>query len=151
MTRIIAIANQKGGVGKTTTTVNLAAGLAKVGKRVLMVDLDPQGNATMGSGVDKRQLKATIYDVLLETSSVAQARVTSDKLVAAGCGYDVLGANRELAGAEVELVELERRERDGGAHVVRVLRADDGRVREAGPRRSELLPRREKGGGGGGV
>jgi chromosome partitioning protein len=87
MARIFCIANQKGGVGKTTTTVNLAAGLAKVGQRVLMVDLDPQGNATMGSGVDKRQLTASIYDVLLESSTVAQARTTSDKLVAAGCGY----------------------------------------------------------------
>ena len=111
MARIFCIANQKGGVGKTTTTVNLAAGLAKVGQRVLMVDLDPQGNATMGSGVDKRQLTASIYDVLLESSTVAQARTTSEKLVAAGCGYDVLGANRELAGAEVELVDVERRER----------------------------------------
>jgi chromosome partitioning protein len=111
MARIFCIANQKGGVGKTTTTVNLAAGLAKVGQRVLMVDLDPQGNATMGSGVDKRQLTASIYDVLLESSTVAQARTTSEKLAAAGCGYDVLGANRELAGAEVELVDVERRER----------------------------------------
>jgi len=104
--RIFCIANQKGGVGKTTTTVNLAAGLAKIGQRVLMVDLDPQGNATMGSGVDKRKLELTVYDVLLESASVAEARVRSDK-----CGYDVLGANRELAGAEVELVEVERRER----------------------------------------
>ena len=111
MARIFCIANQKGGVGKTTTTVNLAAGLAKSAQRVLMVDLDPQGNATMGSGVDKRQLAHSIYDVLLESSSVAQALVRSDKLDAAGYGYDILGANRELAGAEVELVELERRER----------------------------------------
>jgi chromosome partitioning protein len=106
MAKIFCIANQKGGVGKTTTTVNLAAGLAKVGQRVLMVDLDPQGNATMGSNVDKRQLELTVYDVLLESASVAEARVRSDK-----CGYDVLGANRELAGAEVELVELERRDK----------------------------------------
>ena len=111
MAKIFCIANQKGGVGKTTTTVNLAAGLAKVGQRVLMVDLDPQGNATMGSGIDKRQLKLSIYDVLLETSTVADAKVSSEKLVAAGCGYDILGANRELAGAEVELVDVERRER----------------------------------------
>ena len=111
MAKIFCVANQKGGVGKTTTTVNLSAGLAKVGQRVLMVDLDPQGNATMGSGVDKRQLKLTVYDVLLESASVAEARVRSDRLVQAGCSYDVLGANRELAGAEVELVEEERRER----------------------------------------
>ena len=111
MARIFCIANQKGGVGKTTTTVNLAAGLSKVGQRVLMVDLDPQGNATMGSGVDKRQLKLTVYDVLLESASIAEAKVTSDKLMAGGCGYDILGANRELSGAEVELVDLERREK----------------------------------------
>ena len=106
MPHIFCIANQKGGVGKTTTTVNLAAGLARIGQRVLIVDLDPQGNATMGSGVDKRQLEASIYDVLLEEVGIAQARVRSEKV-----GYDVLGANRELAGAEVELVNLERRDR----------------------------------------
>ena len=106
MARIFCIANQKGGVGKTTTTVNLAAGLARIGQRVLLIDLDPQGNATMGSGVDKRQLTLTVYDVLLESAGVREAVVRSDK-----CGYDVLGANRELAGAEVELVEVERRER----------------------------------------
>ncbi|SEB24088.1 ParA family protein [Variovorax sp. YR216] len=106
MAKIFCIANQKGGVGKTTTTVNLAAGLAKVGQRVLMIDLDPQGNATMGSGIDKRRLETTVYDVLLESASVAEARVTSER-----CGYDVLGANRELAGAEVEMVALDRREK----------------------------------------
>ena len=111
MAKIFCIANQKGGVGKTTTTVNLAAGLAKVGQRVLMIDLDPQGNATMGSGVDKRKLPQTVYDVLLESATIAEARVRSDKLQESGCSYDILGANRELAGAEVELVEVERRER----------------------------------------
>ena len=111
MAKIFCVANQKGGVGKTTTTVNLAAGLAQLGQRVLMIDLDPQGNATMGSGVDKRQLELTVYDVLLESASIAEARVSSQKLVDAGCGYHVLGANRELAGAEVELVEVERREK----------------------------------------
>jgi chromosome partitioning protein len=104
MPRIFCIANQKGGVGKTTTAVNLAAGLAQVGQRVLVVDLDPQGNATMGSGIDKRKLELSVYDVLLESASIAEARLRSDK-----GGYDVLGANRELAGAEVELVALERR------------------------------------------
>ncbi|HSV84727.1 MAG TPA: AAA family ATPase [Ramlibacter sp.] len=111
MAKIFCIANQKGGVGKTTTTVNLAAGLSKVDQRVLMVDLDPQGNATMGSGVDKRQLKLTVYDVLLESASIAEARVRSERLREAGCGYDILGANRDLAGAEVELVDVERREK----------------------------------------
>ena len=105
MAKIFCIANQKGGVGKTTTTVNLAAGLAQIGQRVLVVDLDPQGNATMGSGVDKRKLELSVYDVLLESASIAEAKVHAEK-----AGYDVLGANRELAGAEVELVELERRE-----------------------------------------
>jgi chromosome partitioning protein len=105
MAKIFCIANQKGGVGKTTTTVNLAAGLAKVGQRVLLVDLDPQGNATMGSGIDKRQLELSVYDVLLESASIAEAVVKADK-----CGYDVLSANRELAGAEVELVQLEHRD-----------------------------------------
>ena len=111
MAQIFCIANQKGGVGKTTTTVNLAAGLAKIGQRVLLVDLDPQGNATMGSGVDKRTLEASVYDVLLESATVAEAAVTPDKLKEAGAAYAVLGANRELAGAEVELVGEARRER----------------------------------------
>jgi chromosome partitioning protein len=106
MARIFCIANQKGGVGKTTTTVNLAAGLAQIGQRVLVVDLDPQGNATMGSGIDKRALKQTVYDVLIGHAHVRDARQHSERV-----GYDVLGANRELAGAEIELVNLEQRDR----------------------------------------
>ena len=104
--RIFCIANQKGGVGKTTTCVNLAAGLARVGQRVLVVDLDPQGNATMGSGIDKRALELSVYDVLLESAGVVEAGRRSEK-----GGYDVLGASRDLAGAEIELVGLDRRER----------------------------------------
>jgi len=77
MAYIFCIANQKRGVGKTTTTINLAAALAAIGQRVLMIDLDPQGNATMGSGVDKRQLQHSIYDVLLGEASIAQSRITS--------------------------------------------------------------------------
>ena len=105
MTKILAIANQKGGVGKTTTTVNLAASLAAAQQRVLLIDLDPQGNATMGSGIDKRDLQSSIYDVLLGSKTIAEAQLRSD----AG-KYDLLPANRDLAGAEVELVGMAHRE-----------------------------------------
>lgn len=105
MAKVLAITNQKGGVGKTTTTVNLAASLAAAKKRVLLIDLDPQGNATMGSAIDKAKLAITIYDVLIGTKSVQQARIYSE----AG-KYDILPANRELAGAEIELVDIDNRE-----------------------------------------
>ena len=105
MAKTFCIANQKGGVGKTTTAVNLAAGLAAIGQRVLLIDLDPQGNATMGSGVNKSELTHTVYQVLIGAHPVAQVRVKAED-----AGYDLLPANRDLAGAEVDLVELDQRE-----------------------------------------
>ena len=105
MTRIIAVVNQKGGVGKTTTTINLAASLVAMKRRVLVVDLDPQGNATTGAGVDKRARKRTVYHVLLGEAGIADVRVHSDS-----GGFDLVPSNRELAGAEVELVDLSERE-----------------------------------------
>jgi len=105
MGKVLAIANQKGGVGKTTTSINLAASLAKTRRRLLLIDADPQGNATMGSGVPKEQCPATTYEVLLELATVEQARLKTEG------GYDLVPANGRLSGAEVELVEVERRER----------------------------------------
>jgi chromosome partitioning protein len=102
--RILAITNQKGGVGKTTTSINLAASLALAGRKVLLVDLDPQGNATMGSGVDKRKLQRTVYQVLLGSADA------SSTIVKGSAGFDLLPANRELAGAEVELIDMPQRE-----------------------------------------
>src|SRR4030065_2202508 len=98
MTKILAITNQKGGVGKTTTSVNLAASLAAAGQRVLLIDLDPQGHATMGSGIDKRDLQASVYEVLLGSKKIAEARIHAE----AG-KYDLLPANRDLSRATTVL------------------------------------------------
>ena len=102
--KVLAITNQKGGVGKTTTAVNLAAGMAVLGARVLLIDLDPQGNATTGCGVTKKDVLPTVYQLLIGMSGLAQVCLKTE------FGFDLLPANRELAGAEVELIEVERRE-----------------------------------------
>src|SRR6185436_5123298 len=106
MAKIVAIANQKGGVGKTTTAVNIAAGVALLGKRVLLVDMDPQGNATSGLGIDPRSLQTTVYNCLINYVKFHDAvQVTEVN------GLSLLPANADLSGAEIELVNVEEREK----------------------------------------
>jgi len=104
MAKVLSITNQKGGVGKTTTAINMSASLSRLGQKILLVDLDPQGNATAGSGIDRDNQDATVYEVLLHTTPVQDAIVTT------ASGYDVIASNRELSGALIELVDEEHRE-----------------------------------------
>lgn len=104
MGKVIAISNQKGGVGKTTTTVNLAAAVGDMGKRVLVVDADPQGNATSGLGVNKRELRHSVYHLIIEQVPAGEVLVPTQYK-----NVDILPAGIELAGAEIELVEMEER------------------------------------------
>ncbi len=103
--RVIAVTNQKGGVGKTTTCVNLSASLVATKKKVLMIDLDPQGNATMGSGIDKNDVDASIYDVLVHNKPIAEVSVFAET-----AGYDIIPSNADVTAAEVELLEIEGKE-----------------------------------------
>lgn len=119
MTHILAIANQKGGVGKTTTAVNLAASLIATKRRVLLIDLDPQGNATMGSGVDKSSLVMSMYDVLMANCAASQARMTC-----INTGYDLLPANGDLTAAEVELMSVQQQREQRLGNALRPILAD---------------------------
>ena len=120
MGKIIAIVNQTGGVGKTTTSINLSASLGMLGKKVLMVDLDPQGNATTGVGVDKKGINNSIYEVLTLRSSIDDAIIKTKSI-----GLDVIPAYLNLAGVEMELIELEKKYRETNQKINRVMRLKD--------------------------
>ncbi len=120
MGKIIAIVNQKGGVGKTTTSINLSASLGVLGKKVLMVDLDPQGNATTGVGIDKRNIGSSVYEVLTMKSSIENAIVRTKNV-----NLSIIPAYLNLAGANMELIELERRYKGTETNFNRIMRLKD--------------------------
>ena len=105
MGRIIAVANQKGGVGKTTTAINLSSSLVELGKKVLTIDMDPQGNTTSGLGIDKNEVDATVYELILDEATIEESVNTSIME-----GLDVIASNINLSGAEVELISIENKE-----------------------------------------
>ena len=106
MSKIIAIANQKGGVGKTTTSINLSACLAEKGKKVLIIDSDPQGNTSSGLGIDKNELEYTLYDLLLNNATFEQVKIELEYFN----NLHILPSNINLSGAEIELVDKDNRE-----------------------------------------
>ena len=125
MSRIIAIANQKGGVGKTTTAINLSACLAERNRKVLAIDIDPQGNTTSGLGINKNKLENTIYQMMIGQCSLKDCLIKSDI-----DNLDILPSNVNLSGAEIELIGIENREYILKKHVEEIKRSEERRVRE---------------------